>query len=256
MGFGRVSRLLALTVLCTAGSLAFASSPTGAAPALSSVTFVAEDGVVVQGTYTDAPAAKALILLFHQAGSSKGEYSTIAPRLASAGYASLAIDQRVGGTLFGRNETAAAIKGTASYLDAKADLFAALDWARGKRLPIILWGSSYSAALVFVVAAEDPGTVRALLAFSPGEYLGPGASVRAAAAKVHVPIFVTTAQNHGEIAAAKSILAAAPARLKVQFIPVQGGVHGSSTLITSIDPSGAAAVWRAVFNFLQAASSP
>ena len=252
MGIGSILRLLALTVLCTAGSLALANSPIGS----SSVTFAAEDGVLVHGTYTDVPAAKALILLFHQAGSSKGEYATIAPLLASAGYASLAIDQRVGGTLFGPNETAAAIKGTASYLDAKADLLAALDWAKGKRLPIILWGSSYSAALVFIVAAEDPGMVSALLAFSPGEYLGPGASVRAAAAKLQVPIFVTTARDRGEVAAARTILAAAPARLKVQFIPAQGGVHGSSTLITSIDPAGAAAVWRAVFSFLRAISSP
>ena len=220
MRIGSISQLLASVVLCTAGTLALAGSSDGVAPASSSVTLTAEDSVVVHGTYTSAPAAKALILLFHQAGSSKGEYATIAPRLASAGYASLAIDQRVGGPLFGRNETATAIKGTASYLDTKHDLIAALDWAKRKQLPIVLWGSSYSAALVFVVAAEDPGIVRALLAFSPGEYLGKAASVRTAAAKVHVPIFVTTAQNREEIAAGKSILTFAPARLKVQFIPV------------------------------------
>lgn len=50
-----------------------------------------------------------MILLFHQAGSSKAEYATISPRLVAAGYSALAIDQRSGGELFGSNETAAAL---------------------------------------------------------------------------------------------------------------------------------------------------
>jgi hypothetical protein len=36
---------------------------------------------------------------------------------------------------------------------------AAYDWALSRHLPILLWGSSYSAALIFEVAAEhaEPG---------------------------------------------------------------------------------------------------
>ena len=71
------------------------------------VTLKAADGVTVYGTYYPASEPKALILLFHQAGSSSGEYAAIAPRLARAGYSSLAIDQRVGGNLYGPNRTMA-----------------------------------------------------------------------------------------------------------------------------------------------------
>ena len=36
---------------------------------------------------------------------------------------------------------------------------------------ILVWGSSYSAALVFLLAAEHQDEIKAILAFSPGEYL-------------------------------------------------------------------------------------
>ena len=226
-----------------------------AASSAQSITFAADDTVVIHGTYTPAVTPKALILLFHQAGSSKDEYATIAPRLATAGYASLAIDQRVGGSMFGRNETAAGLRTTASYADAEGDLTAALIWATSKQLPIVLWGSSYSAALVFLVAAKHPDQIAAVMAFSPGEYLGGGSPVHAAAAHVSVPIFITSAQDASEIAAARSILRDAPASRKTQFIPTHGGIHGSSTLIESRNRAGSSAVWQAVMAFLQGLSS-
>jgi alpha-beta hydrolase superfamily lysophospholipase len=214
------------------------------------ITLTAADGTRIFGTLYAAPHPKAIILLFHQAGSGKGEYATIAPRLVGMGYSALAIDQRSGGSLFGRNETAAAYGREASYLDAKADLQAALDWATPQGKPVILWGSSYSSALVFLVAAENPGKVAAVMAFSPGEYLGQPTLVRDAAAKLRVPVFVTSAKNADEINAARDILAAVPGDDKVQAIPQIAGVHGSSTLIAARDPKGAEDNWRAVHAFL------
>jgi dienelactone hydrolase len=237
----------------------------GAAPPsdATAVTLKASDGTTIHGTAYAAPHPKALILLFHQAGSSKAEYDTIAPKLVAAGYSALAIDQRSGGALFGPNQTAAnacpakALCLEPTYLDAKPDLEAALRWGETRKLPIVLWGSSYSAALVFVVAAEHP-EVKAVLAFSPGEYLGetyrgktppPRNMVARAASKVRAPIFVTSASDPREIAAARTILAASPARVKVQYVP-KVGVHGSSTLIPARDPGGAAANWAPVLAFL------
>lgn len=215
--------------------------------AVAPITLTAADGVKVAGLYYRAPRPKALILLFHQADSSKAEYATIAPRLVAAGYNALAIDQRSGGDLFGPNETAAALGHSADYAEARRDLEAALTWAKKQGLPVILWGSSYSAALVFRVAA-DPA-VDAVLAFSPGEYLGDGAPVATAARKLKAPIFVTSASDAGEIAAAKAILDASPATAKKQHIPATG-VHGSSTLIPDRNPAGAGANWDAVLAFL------
>lgn len=221
------------------------------------VTLTAADGVKVAGVYTGVEKPKALILLFHQAESGRDEYATIAPRLATWGYASLRIDQRAGGDLFGGNETARGvgvkpghIATSAEYLAAKPDLEAALAWAETRKLPVILWGSSYSASLAFLLAAEHPGEVKAVLAFSPGEYFDDAKLVRTAAAKVKAPVFVTSAQDGREIDAARDILAAVPGE-KEQFVPKQGGVHGSSTLLRPKNPDGAEPAWAAVIAFLQ-----
>lgn len=213
-------------------------------------TLTAADGVTVYGRLYAAPDPKAVILLFHQAGSSKGEYATIAPKLVAMGYSALAIDQRSGGDLFGRNDTAVKFGHSASYLDAKPDLQAALDWAVPQGRPVILWGSSYSSALVFLVAADNPGKVAGVMAFSPGEYLGQPTLVRGAAAKLKVPVFVTSAKDAGEIAAAGAIERAVPGTGNVQFVPKIGGVHGSSTLIAARNPQGADENWQAVAAFL------
>jgi hypothetical protein len=74
------------------------------------VTLQAHDGVSVSGLVYEARQPKGIILLFHQAGSSKAEYATIAPGLAAAGFTALAIDQRSGGTLYGPNETVSRLR--------------------------------------------------------------------------------------------------------------------------------------------------
>lgn len=228
-----------------------ARQPTAAQPAVPAhpMTLKASDGVTVYARYYEAAQPKALILLFHQAGSSKDEYATIAPRLVEAGYSALAIDQRAGGGLYGKNETAAGIRRKADYLEAIPDLQAALGWARRQKLPIVLWGSSYSSSLIFPVAAGDPQGIEALLSFSPGEYFDSDkAMVRRAAAKVSVPVLV--ASTEAEKSEADPIMAALPGNpLSVRLVPAKG-VHGSSTLIASRNPGGAEANWKAVLGFL------
>ena len=246
-----VATLLALSGTTASRLATAATTMSSQAIAISDVTFKASDGVVIYGRYYHARSPRALIVLFHQAHSSKDEYKTIAPRLAAAGYSALAIDQRSGGNLYGPNQTVEALGHSADYLDAQRDLEAALSFAENQKLPIILWGSSYSASLTVVVAAEHVHDIRALAVFSPGEYFVQSPTmIRAAAAKITVPFFVTSSKDAEEIAAAKAILAASPSTLKVQYVPITGGVHGSSTLIASRDPEGAEDNWRAVLGFL------
>ena len=232
----------------TSAILALWISTSGEADA-GPVKLHAQDGVLISGLVYEAAHPKAIILLFHQAGSSKAEYTTIAPRLAAAGYTALAIDQRSGGSLYGPNETVARLGKPATYEEAKLDLVAALDWAVPRHLPIILWGSSYSAALVFEVATEHPNEVSAVIAFSPGEYLDDGGAVASAASRVHVPIYVTSASDADEILIGRAILSASPAHIKAQFVP-KFGVHGSSTLIEARNPKGADENWDHVLAFL------
>ncbi|MGN6376473.1 MAG: alpha/beta hydrolase [Sphingomonas sp.] len=245
---------LGLAAACSASSTGNGKGG-GARSSATHVTLTAADGVKVYGDYYEVPHPKALILLFHQARSSAAEYATIAPRLNAMGYSALAIDQRSGGDMFGPNRTVRALGTSQDYMAAEQDLRAALDWAVAKRQPVMVWGSSYSAALIFLLAADNPGKIKALLAFSPGEYLPDKHAVENAAASLDLPVFIAAQPDTGETKAARQIYDALGHRPppSTLYLP-QHGVHGSSTLIAGRDPQGAAQNWQAVQRFLQAVS--
>ncbi len=213
------------------------------------VSYKAADGVTVYAEFTAAKSkSRGLIVLFHQADGSHLEYEKIAPRLNEMGFATLAVDQRSGGSLFGApNKTAAGIGKPASYLDTLPDLEASVKYARAdlKSNRVIAWGSSYSSALVFLLAAKLGNDLAGVLSFSPDEYLGQPSLVRDAAKKVRVPVFITSAGS--EASAAKQIFDAVASKDKVQFVPKGAGVHGSSVLA---NPLTKAEYWVAVQQFL------
>ena len=229
--------------------LAVVTAPAYAEP----VTFASADGVKVFGDYQGSKdGSRPLILLFHQASSSLHEYDPIAPKLNQLGFDTLAIDQRSGGSLYGPNQTAAAARAGSDFSAAYPDLEAALKWGRANHAgqKVVAWGSSYSASLVFLLAAQHKGEVAAVLSFSPGEYFGSSSLVREAAAKVDAPVFVSSAGDSGEVGEAKRILAAAHSAQKTQYVP-KSGTHGSSSLRDDRNPRGAAENWKAVEAFLQ-----
>ena len=90
----------------------------------------------------------------------------------AAGFSCLAIDQRAdeesdkpAGQMWGHdNETIAHLGKSASFLDALEDLEASLAWARARdpHRKVIIWGSSYSASLVFLLAAKRRSRTAAL----------------------------------------------------------------------------------------------
>lgn len=206
------------------------------------------DGIRIGNHFYAAAHPKAIILLFHQAEGSKDEYARIAPKLVSLGYSALAIDQHSGGAMFGRNETVARLGMAMNYDAARQDLDTALDWAETQKLPVIVWGSSYSSALAFELTADNPGKIVGLLAFSPGEYLKGAGRVRSAAHNVRVPVYITMAT--GETEQARSIYDAVASPRKVFAVPAKRGIHGSSTLDPDRNPAGAADNWRSVTTFL------
>ena len=217
------------------------------------VTLTAADGVKVYGEFRPAAAKGApLILAFHQAGSSRAEYLPLVPRLNSAGFGVLTIDQRSGGGEFGgKNRTVAALGRSAPYDAALADLEAALAWGRAQAngAPVIVLGSSYSAALVFLLAAKRPAEVQGLLAFSPGEYLGEPNAVVQAARTLRLPVFIDQASDAEELAASRAIFDALPGSNKTLFMPTKG-VHGAATLRRDRNAAGAEENWGAVLAFL------
>lgn len=220
----------------------------------------AADGVKVYGEFWSAAGPRApLVLTFHQAGSSRAEYVPVAPRLNQAGFSVLAIDQRSGGSEYGgKNQTVAARGRSTDFDAALPDLEAALAWGKAKAngAPVLVWGSSYSAALVFLLAAKHPGDVQGLLAFSPGEFLGKPDAVSKAARQVRVPVFVDQASDEDEIEQARSIVKAAASTDKTQFIPRKNGIHGSATSRVDRNSAGAEENWTAVLTFLAKFKQP
>ncbi len=202
----------------------------GVAPA-ETVQFKAADGILITAE-TGGKARGPVIILFHMAGASRGEYRDIALRLQALGYRTLAVDQRSGGGINGvRNETVAGIGHSAGYAAAIPDLEAAGAYARQgmktKKVGVI--GSSYSASLVLIIAGNDTGFADAVMSFSPGEYFSDGRRVRTAAAKIKAPVFLTAARSEvGQITTiAKTI--SSPVTV---FKPKGSGRHGATALTT------------------------
>ncbi|HED17960.1 MAG TPA: alpha/beta hydrolase [Gammaproteobacteria bacterium] len=224
-------------------------SLTAVASGSETVTFPSQDGLLITADiyapYKNGEAP--IIVLFHQAGWSRGEYTEIAPWLNTLGYNCMAVDQRSGKYARGvKNETALRAKKEnrpTGYVDALPDIKAALIYARkhyGKD-GVIAWGSSYSAALVLKVAGDSPALVDGVLAFSPGEYFeraGKTATwVQDSAQRIKVPVFITSA--HSETDRWAGIFAAIKSGRKVSFIPATDGRHGSRALWREYPDSGA-----------------
>jgi len=207
------------------------------AAARETVTFPAEDGLEVTATLYQGYRDDLVVVAFHQAGSSSGEYLGIAPRLADRGITTLAVDLRSGKEfLTVTNETAerAAEQGLKqNYTDAIPDMLAALRYAKQElnAEQIIAMGSSYSAGLSLILAGRHADLIDGVMAFSPGEYFGYQPSVGAEAERVEQPVLITSAA--GETQRWEEIFQALPRDdRKVAFRPQQGrGAHGASALM-------------------------
>ncbi len=206
-----------------------------------SVSFPSTDGILIRADYyTIIPYKenRPLIILFHQAGWSRGEYLETAPVLNEMGFHCLAVDLRSGSEVNDTiNETAQEAKKAGkktNYSDAWVDLEASVAFARTELKPsrLILWGSSYSASLALRFAGLNPRLVDAVIAFSPGEYFSREAKekdwIGSAAKGIRVPVWITSAGDEQHMW--KPIYDGIPAGHKFFFLPQSTGQHGSRAL--------------------------
>lgn len=117
------------------------------------LTFPSKDGITITADlYSPNPDISPFIILFHQAGWSRGEYLEIAPKLNAMGFNCMAIDQRSGNEVNGiKNQTkieADKLNKPTEYMDAMPDLEAAIEYVSNKysESKLIIWGSSYSSS--------------------------------------------------------------------------------------------------------------
>lgn len=223
------------------------------------ITFPSKDGLTITAdTYISNPDKKTpFIVLFHQAGWSRGEYNEIAPKLNKLGFNCIAVDQRSGNTVNGvKNETTALAQKEGkpiNYTDAEQDIIASLEYARNNFAEgkLIAWGSSYSAALVLKVAGDHPTLVDGVVSFAPGEYfkrLGKSPTwVQDSAKNITVPVFITSAKSEYNNWA--GIYGVINTNTKTYYLPDTKGNHGSRALWAKFFDSPG--YWKAVTAFLQ-----
>ncbi len=220
------------------------------------IRFPSEDGLMVTADLyiekndKDAP----FIILYHQAGWSRGEYAEIAPKLNKLGFNCLAVDLRSGDKVNGvRNHTASRAMSQnkkTSYEDSLPDMLRAIELVK-KQLStgtVILWGSSYSASLALKIAGDWPDLVDGVMAFAPGEYFKTHTKtwIQDSATHITIPTFITSAR--AEKPSWSDIYDAIPSKHKFSYLPPTPGNHGSRALWTQFPDNDG--YWVAVENFL------
>ena len=223
------------------------------------IEFKSLDGLKITGDlYKKHSENNPFIILFHQAGWSRGEYKEIAPKLNKLGFNCLAVDQRSGKEINGvKNETynrAVSQGKKTTFVDAIPDLKATVNYVN-KKYPraknLIIWGSSYTSALILKLAGDKSFDVDALMSFAPGEYFAwlgkPKDYITSSAKYIDIPVFITSAKN--ETHKWKGIYDAIKTDKKEYYIPKEEGRHGSSTLWKSTPNNDE--YWKAVKKFLK-----
>jgi dienelactone hydrolase len=214
------------------------------------VTFPAKDGLTVTADWYPVDNRLPVILLCHQAGSSRGEFAETALKLNKFGFNCMAVDLRSGKEVNGiKNETAAAakkLKKGQSYLDAEQDILAAIDYLVQKYdKNIVLLGSSYTASLVLKIANEN-AHVLGVAAFSPGEYFDEKDFVAKHIKGLAKPVYVTSSKAEAD--EVTELVKDVTSRIKVQYIPMSAGEHGAKVLWAS-QPSNEE-YWITLMSFL------
>tara|TARA_R110002073_G_scaffold72537_1_gene177650 strand:+ start:680353 stop:681093 length:741 start_codon:yes stop_codon:yes gene_type:complete len=216
------------------------------------LTFYAQDSVIITADTYYIKDVKPTVLLCHQAGFSRGEYIETAKKLNALGFSCMAIDQRSGKEVNGIvNQTALdAINKSKNvgYSGAKKDVVAAINYlyTLNGGQPIILVGSSYSASLALWIASENK-KVKAVAAFSPGEYLT-NLNLAATIKTINIPAFVTSSKR--EIGPVEKLLRFVDPKYYTHYKPIEKGIHGSRALWTTTN--GYAGYWNAFEQFIVA----
>lgn len=217
------------------------------------IQFPSLDSVPITANLYQKSNEAPVIVLCHQARFNKFEYTGIAKRLMEKGFNCLAIDQRSGGGLVEEvNQTmldAKTLNKPLDFLDAEQDVIAAVNFASkkyGKK--IILWGSSYSSVLALYTAIDND-SVKAVIAFSPGDYFEKEkGSLKTKLENFKKPMFVTSSKEEAK-ELSKMLSGMKMTGNQVQFIPDSAGFHGSRALWKTSENNEE--YWNAINSFLE-----
>ena len=216
------------------------------------VTFTSADGLQITADEYIIDQDNPYILLFHEQQSSRGEFNTIAQKLCKMDYNCLAVDLRNGGSVnFVSNETVKRCRESRCPLgagDVEMDMLAAIEYAFKKsNQPVVLFGSCANGSLGLKIARENL-SVRAVVAFSPGEYFLPEISIQDTINDMRKPTFISSSLT--EIPYVKQIVSGVDEQYVTLFEPKLGeGGRGSVSLST--DNENHSEYWLALLLFFK-----
>jgi len=215
------------------------------------VTFTTQDNLTVVANLYEVDPSYPYIILLHQANYSKGEYKEIAISLLKLKYNCLAVDLRNGGTVNSvPNETINNVKeaGVLSTMyDAKKDVEAAVDFIYKKtNQEVILFGSSYSGSLALIVGEDSPN-VKAIIAYSPGEFFRNKILIHDELGGIDKPVYVAGTKTEYDYL--KRFTELIPKEFLVLFQPQNNeGKHGAKALWKSEE--GSQEYWLSLLMFI------
>lgn len=226
---------------------------------VSEINFYTADSIKIVGDLYELDKKGSTILLFHQGGSNaRGEYDSIIPKLIDKDFNVLAIDQRMGGQVYGNyNRTLANIptnnfEDGYSYCDAYNNIESALDFIieSGFTGNKILWGSSYSGSLVIQLASKRQDDINGVLAFSPTA----GRSMKECPSheyfeSIKIPLLLLRPPKEMENENSKMQFNLAN-KFNHQTYVAKYGVHGSSILIEDRVGNDVDDTWETVLSFI------
>ncbi|MEN8229446.1 MAG: dienelactone hydrolase family protein [Bacteroidota bacterium] len=219
---------------------------------MKTITFTSADGLEITADEYIIAEENPYILLFHEQQSSRGEFPTIARRLSRMDYNCLAVDLRNGGNnSYISNETAKRCRQRRCALgvnDISLDMEAAIEYAYNQsNQPVILFGSGANGSLSLKMANEND-SVRAVIAFSPGEYFVPNLRIQDAIANLKKPIFITSSLS--EIPYVSQLVSGVDEQFVTLFEPQMGG-GGRGTAALSSENENNSEYWLALLMFFK-----
>jgi hypothetical protein len=216
------------------------------------ISYYSSDSLLITADEYLTSDTLAYVILFHDQGSSRGEFSEITHRFQKMNFNCLVVDIRNGGNSnFIPNETAkrCRLEGfnkSVSYVEE--DIEASIKYAFEKSgEKVILLGAGANGSLAMKKAKENI-FVKAAIALSPGEYFQPYFSIEDTIAGIQKPILITS--NKMEYPYQEKILSKVSDDYKTVFAPeVHKGARGTNALLSNNESSGD--YWLALLLFFK-----
>lgn len=218
----------------------------------STITFQSADSLEITADLYLLADSLPYLLLFHEQGSSRGEFESLAERFQKMDYNCMAVDIRNGGNAnFISNETVRRTQ-QGNYIlgreEVESDIRASVNYAFNKSgEKIVLLGSGATGSLCMKICKEMD-EVKGVIALSPGEFYAPFLSIQDTISNMQKPVFIASTET--EYPYMERMLSGIDIEFKTCFMPTEHkGMRGTSALLPKNPSNGE--YWLAILLYFK-----